>query len=221
MIGRVAGRVVHKGLDHVMIDVGGLGYVVYCPERVLAGLVVGEAAALWTELAVREDALTLYGFPTLLEREWHRQLISVSGIGAKASLAILGTVGAEALGRAIATGDWAMVKAAPGIGPKIAQRVVNELKDKVGHVMAMGGLLESEAPAPVQPAPAGPVPAPAAEPAPASRGASEADALSALVNLGYGRSEAAGAVASAAGDDPEAGAAGLIRSALKRLAPKE
>ncbi|WP_116084499.1 Holliday junction branch migration protein RuvA [Tropicimonas sp. IMCC34011] len=220
MIGRVAGRVVHKGLDHAMIDVGGLGYVVYCPERVLAGLAVGEAAALWTELAVREDALTLYGFPTLLEREWHRQLISVSGIGAKASLAILGTVGAEALGRAIATGDWAMVKAAPGIGPKIAQRVVNELKDKVGHVMAMGGLLESEAPALVASTPSQSAPTPA-DPAPASRGASEADALSALVNLGYGRSEAAGAVASAAGDDPEAGAAGLIRSALKRLAPKE
>merc|ERR1711969_111770 len=100
-----------------------------------------EAVALYTDLVVREDLLQLYGFPTLLEKEWHRLLVSVQGIGAKASLAMLGTLGPEGVSRAIALGDWNAVKAAPGVGPKIAQRVVNELKDKAPGVMALGGSL--------------------------------------------------------------------------------
>ncbi|NND21216.1 MAG: Holliday junction branch migration protein RuvA, partial [Silicimonas sp.] len=129
MIGRLAGRIDYRGSDHVLIDVKGVGYIVYVSERTLAALPrVGEAAALYTELLVREDLLQLFGFTTLTEKEWHRLLIGVQGIGAKASMAILGTLGPDGVARAIALGDWASVKAAPGVGPKIAQRVVNELK---------------------------------------------------------------------------------------------
>lgn len=225
MIGRVAGRVVYKALDHVLIEAAGVGYVVHCSDRVLAGLPgPGEAAALYTDLLVREDLLQLYGFPSLVEKEWHRLLMSVQGVGAKASLAILGALGPDGVSRAIALGDWTAVKAAKGIGPKTAQRVVNELKDKAPGVMAMG---EAAAPAPVvveaeetgsgdaQPAA---VAAPAAPARPAA--SAQAEALSALSNLGYGPGEAAGAVAEAAGAEPEADTAGLIRAALKHLAPK-
>lgn len=217
MIGRIAGRIDYRGDDHVLIDVGGVGYVVYISERTLAALPrAGEAAALYTDLLVREDNLQLFGFPTLVEKEWHRLLMSVQGIGAKASMAILGTLGADGVGRAIALGDWTAIKAAPGVGPKIAQRAVNELKDKAPGVMAMGGgpvadvLADGQTAAPAIEA-AAPVP-------PLATGSAEADALSALQNLGYGPGEAAAAVARAAGDG-EAEAAGLIRAALKHLVP--
>ncbi|TDX28204.1 Holliday junction branch migration protein RuvA [Rhodovulum visakhapatnamense] len=223
MIGRLAGRLIHKGADQVMIDVGGVGYVVHVSDRTLMGLPgPGEAVALYTDLLVREDLLQLYGFPTLHDREWHRLLMGVQGIGAKASMAILGTLGAEGVGRAIALGDWGAIKAAPGVGPKIAQRVVNELKDKAPAVMALGGRLAPEpaAGAVIEPGPA--APAPAARPqAPVSTSVSaQADALSALGNLGYAPSEAAQAVARAAGETPGADTKTLIRAALKLLAPK-
>ena len=106
MIGRVAGIILHRAPDHVLIDVRGIGYIVHVSERTAAGLPpVGQAAALYTELLVREDLMQLFGFTSLLEKEWHRLLTSVQGIGAKVSLAILGTLGAEGLGRAIALGD--------------------------------------------------------------------------------------------------------------------
>lgn len=216
MIGRLAGRIAHKGLDHVMIDVGGVGYVVHVSERTLAALPpAGEAAAVFTDLLVREDLLQLFGFMTLAEKEWHRLLMSVQGIGAKASMAILGTLGPDGVSRAIALGDWNSVKAAPGVGPKIAQRVVNELKDKAPAVMAMG----SDPHAVLE---AGPVAAPVVAPASAAPAApnAQAEALSALGNLGYGPGDAASAVAQAAGDAPDADTAGLIRAALKLLAPK-
>ena len=225
MIGKVAGRVDYRGEDHVLIDVRGVGYIVYCSDRTLAALPgPGEAVALFTDLLVREDLLQLFGFPTLIEKEWHRLLLSVQGVGAKASLAILGTLGPEGVGRAIALGDWNAVKAARGIGPKTAQRVVNELKDKAPGVMALGGTLDQA----MEGAPASdaaviePERTPAATPATsvASRGAAQADALSALGNLGYGPGEAAGAVAQAASDDPDADTSTLIRDALKLLAPK-
>ena len=223
MIGRIAGVILHRAADHVLIDVRGVGYIVHVSERTAAGLPrVGEAAALYTDLLVREDLLQLFGFPTLLEKEWHRLLTSVQGIGAKASLAILGTLGADGLGRAIALGDWAAVRKAPGVGPKLAQRVVLELKDKAPGIIAMGGTLTVDAGTPVieDDAPsAAPVPRPSA-PAPASA-AHAADALSALTNLGYGPSEAAAAVAEAAAREPEAATAALIRAALKSLAPKD
>lgn len=139
MIGRIAGRVEYKGDDHVLVDVRGVGYIVYCSDRTLAQVPrPGEAVALFTDLLVREDILQLFGFLSLVEKEWHRLLMSVQGVGAKASLAILGTLGPDGVSRAIALGDWNAVKAAKGIGPKTAQRVVNELKDKAPTVMAMG-----------------------------------------------------------------------------------
>jgi Holliday junction DNA helicase RuvA len=219
MIGRIAGRIDYRAVDHVLIDVRGVGYLVFCSDRTLQALPrAGEHVALYTDLLVREDMLQLFGFTTLVEKEWHRLLMSVQGVGAKASLAILGALGPDGIGRAIALGDWNSVKAAKGIGPKTAQRVVNELKDKAPEIMAMGSgpttaapemdaeVIESVAPATPRPATAGPGP--------------QAEALSALTNLGYAPGEAAGAVAQAAGDTPEANVADLIRTALKLLAPK-
>jgi len=217
MIGRVAGRLEYKASDHVLIDVKGVGYMVYVSDRVMAALpAAGEAVALYTDLLVREDLLQLFGFTTLMEKEWHRLLMSVQGIGAKASMAILGALGADGVGRAIALGDWAAVATAKGVGPKTAKKAILELKDKAHSVMAMAGAAAVKAPAdagmddvlePVE------ISAPAA-------GAAQADALSALGNLGYGPSEATQAVAQAAGEDPDADASALIRAALKLLAPK-
>ena len=222
MIGKITGRIDYRASDHVLIDVRGVGYLVYCSDRTLAALPgVGEITALYTDLVVREDLMQLFGFPTLAEKEWHRLLMSVQGVGAKASLAILGTLGPDGVSRAIALGDWNAVKAAKGIGPKTAQRVVLDLKDKAPQVMAMSGQPARAAPEAAAEAP-GEValvePMPAAE-APAS-GASQADALSALSNLGYGPSEAAAAVAQASAETPDADEAALIRAALKLLAPK-
>lgn len=223
MIGKISGRVDMKGADHVLIDTGGVGYVVFCSERTLAALPgVGEAAALFTDLVVREDLLQLYGFMTLAEREWHKLLTSVQGVGAKAALAIQGTLGSEGVGRAIALGDMAAVKAAPGVGPKLAQRVVNELKEKAPKVMALGaqgaevakGVSRTE-PVLVEDSPAIEVAAPIGGDA-----AATADAMSALVNLGYGQGDAAGAVAQVSGEMADASASDLIKAALRLLAPK-
>ena len=225
MIGRIAGVILHRAPDHVLIDVRGVGYIVHISERTAASLPpVGQAAALYTDLLVREDLLQLFGFPSLLEKEWHKLLTSVQGIGAKASLAILGTLGAEGLGRSIALGDWSAVRKAPGVGPKLAQRVVLELKDKAPSVMAMGGALTVDAGAPLieDDAPAT-VSAPATKPAARapSSAAAQSEALSALTNLGYNPSEAASAVAQAAEAEPGAAMPALIRAALRSLAPKE
>jgi len=220
MIGRIAGVILHRAMDHVLIDVRGVGYIVHVSDRTAASLPpVGEACALYTELLVREDLLQLFGFSTLLEKEWHRLLTSVQGIGAKASMAILGTLGAEGVGRAIALGDWNAVRQAPSVGPKLAQRVVMELKDKAPGVMAMGGALTVDVSQPedvLEPVPRARRPAAAVSPT----AAATADALSALVNLGYGQGEAAGAVAEAAGAEPDAPTPVLIRAALRLLAPK-
>ncbi|MEO1952464.1 Holliday junction branch migration protein RuvA [Thioclava sp.] len=222
MIGRIAGVIIHRALDHVMIDVRGVGYVVHVSQRTAQSLPpVGEACALYTDLLVREDLLQLFGFPTLLEKEWHRLLTSVQGIGAKASLAILGTLGAEGLGRAIALGDWSAVKSAPGVGPKLAQRVVLELKEKAPTVMAMGAEFTVDAtPEVIEDAPAK-KPAKKSAPAATPKVNFTAEAISALTNLGYAPSDAAGAVAQA-NDDPEVtDTAKLIRAALRLLAPKD
>lgn len=224
MIGRVAGVILHRAPDHVLIDVRGVGYLVHVSERTAASLPpVGEAAALYTDLLVREDLLQLFGFPSLLEKEWHRLLTSVQGVGAKASLAILGTLGAEGTGRAIALADAGAIRRAPGVGPKLAQRIVLELKDKAPGVIAMGGALTVT----LDPAPemieGDTAPAPtrrAAPPAPSSAQAT-AEALSALTNLGYGPSEAAAAVTEAAAAEPQAATPALIRAALRALAPRQ
>ena len=209
MIGKLSGRIDYRGSDHLLIDVGGVGYLVYVSERTLAALPgAGAAVSLYTDLLVREDLLQVFGFPTLVEKEWHRLLMGVQGIGAKASMAILGALGPEGVAQAIALGDWNAVKAAPGVGPKIAQRVVNELKGKAPAMMAMPGAALADA-----------VSDAVIEPVATSGGAAQADALSALGNLGYAPAEAAKAVAEAARDDPDAEASALIRAALKRLAP--
>lgn len=234
MIGKVSGILEYRGEDHVLIDVRGVGYIVYCSDRTLASLPrPGEAVALYTDLLVREDLMQLFGFTTLLEKEWHRLLTSVQGIGAKASLAILSALGAEGVSRAITLGDIAAIKAAKGVGPKTAQRVVHELKDKAPGVMAMGaslsaamGTVEARSATAtdegdVIEAPAKARPRKAAEPSAAQiAAAAQSDALSALSNLGYSPSEAAGAVAQAAQDNPDLDAKGLIRAGLSLLAPK-
>ena len=221
MIGKLSGRIDYRAEDHILLDVKGVGYLVYCSDRTLAALPgPGEAVSLFTDLIVREDLLQLFGFLNLQEKEWHRLLMSVQGVGAKVSLAILGTLGSDGVNRAIALGDWNAIKAAKGVGVKTAQRVVNELKDKAPAVMAMGAVSVA-APAVVQReaeviepmAPARPVAAPAGA-------AAQSEALSALTNLGYGPGEAAGAVAQAAGEAPGAETPALIRAALKLLAPK-
>jgi Holliday junction DNA helicase RuvA len=218
MIGRIAGRIDYRAADHVLIDVKGVGYLVYVSERTMATLPgAGEAVALYTDLLVREDLLQLFGFPTLVEKEWHRLLLSVQGVGAKASMAILGTLGAEGVSRAIALGDWSAVKAAPGVGPKIAQRVVNELKDKAPAVMAMTAPPTAS---PVAETGDEVIEAPAPAPAPAAAGQARSEAMSALQNLGYAPGEAAAAVAEVLGETPGSDTAALIRAALKKLAPK-
>lgn len=223
MIGKISGRIEYRTADHVLIDVRGVGYIVYCSDRTMGALPSnGEAVALYTDMVVREDLMQLFGFTTLLEKEWHRLLMSVQGIGAKASLAILGTLGAEGVGRAITLGDVTAIKAAKGIGPKTAQRVIIELKDKAPAVMALGGSLAQAA----GDVPALPedvieeMPQPPVQAAPATSSSSQAEALSALTNLGYGPSEAATAVAQAAMEDTTAETSTLIRTALRLLAPK-
>lgn len=218
MIGKIAGRLEYRSTDHVLIDVRGVGYIVYVSDRVMAGLPGnGEAVALFTDLLVREDNLQLFGFTTLVEKEWHRLLMSVQGIGAKASMAILGTLGADGVSRAIALGDWNALAKAKGVGPKTAQRVTIELKDKAPGVMAMGGsMAEAQGDAVIEAETLAPVRSAAAP----KTNAASAEALSALGNLGYAPGEAASAVAEAAGAAPDADTSALIRAALKLLAPK-
>ncbi len=224
MIGKLTGRLDYRAADHVLIDVRGVGYIVYCSDRTMAALPgVGEVVSIYTDMVVREDLMQLYGFLSLVEKEWHRLLCSVQGVGAKVSLAILSALGPDGVSRAIALGDWGAVKAAKGVGPKTAQRIVLDLKDKAPGVMAMGGTVteamdgsDLEVVELAEPAPA---PRRAVKTSSGSAAAS-AGALSALSNLGYGPSEAASAVAEAAANVPDAGEADLIRAALKLLAPK-
>jgi Holliday junction DNA helicase RuvA len=225
MIGRITGRLDWRGPDHVLIDVRGVGYIVHVSDRTLAGLPgLGEAVSLYTDLLVREDLLQLFGFPTMLEKEWHKLLMTVQGVGAKAAMAILGTLGAEGVGHAITLGDARAVQAAPGVGPKLAQRVILELKAKAPGMMAAGVGLSAKAEANDALIEAADQPAPKravrTDEVSAKRAAATADALSALLNLGYGQSDAAQAVATVAGDLPDADAAAVIRAALKVLAPK-
>lgn len=225
MIGKIAGRLDWKGLGEVLIDCRGVGYIVHVSDRTLAALPPeGEFCALYTDLLVREDLLQLFGFPTMIEKEWHKLLMTVQGVGAKASMAILGTLGAEGVARAISLGDARAVQSAPGVGPKLAQRVILELKAKAPGLMAAGARLSAKAGGEEMVIePAAPAPAPkraAKDDGAVRRAASTADALSALVNLGYSQGDAAQAVATAAGETPEADTAALIRAGLKLLQPR-
>ena len=228
MIGRLTGVVGYLAEDHALIDVGGVGYLVHCSNRTLSALpAAGGRVSLYTELEVREDGWKLMGFPSLLEREWHKLLTSVQGVGAKASLAILGALGPEGVAHAIALQDPAPLRRAPGVGPKLAQRLLLDLKGKSPGVVSLGAPVEAEAPEPV--ADAAP-PEEAARKTSAARSAkkdeiaeerriAETDALSALSNLGYAPAEAAAAIRKASAEGV-AGAADLIRAALKALAPQ-
>lgn len=221
MIGKISGRVDYVAEDHALIEAMGVGYEIYCSSRTLARLPgPGEVAALYTSLLVREDLMQLFGFPTREEREWHRLLTSVQGVGAKVGLAILGALGVEGLSRAITLGDATAVKQAPGVGPKLAQRIVLELKGKAPALMALGGA--ASAPAEADEVIETPKPrkrsAPKVDEAAVAAAAARASALSALVNLGYGEGEAAAAVATAEADGAAPEEAALIRAALKTLA---
>ena len=224
MIGKITGRLDYKADDHALVDVQGIGYIVYCARPTLAMMGAGGSmVSLYTDLVVREDLLQLYGFPTLAEKEWHRLLTTVQGVGAKAALAIAGTLGVDGVARAIALGDVSAIKAAPGVGPKLAQRVIIELKDKAPALMAMGAAGATRAQADdamvIEPSYAPPT-QPAAPSVGALAAGARADALSALANLGYGQGEAAGAIAQIAAQSPDASAQDLIRQCLRLLAPK-
>ena len=212
MIGKITGRVDYVADDHVLIEAAGVGYIVHCAPPTLAAMPeAGEIAALYTDMVVREDLMQLIGFRTLAEREWHRLLTSVQGVGARVSLAILGALGPDGVSRALALGDIGAIRAAPGVRPKLAARIANELNDKAPAMMALGAQGRRTAAA------SGPVPAgETMKPAPVVLADdATADALSALVNLGYDRMQAARAVAEAA--DGGSGSADLIKAALKTL----
>jgi Holliday junction DNA helicase RuvA len=200
VIGKLKGVVDTIADDHLILDVNGVGYVVACSSRTLRALPrVGEPATLIIETYVREDAIRLFGFAAAAEREWFVLLQNVQGVGAKVALAIMGALSGAELTQAIAAQDKAMVARAQGVGPKLAARIVAELKDK----------------APVGPMPLGAGDAQALTP---TDGAAR-DAVMALVNLGYGRPQAAAAVATAfAALGATAGAGALIRAGLKELA---
>ena len=199
MIAKLSGIVDSAGSDSTVIDVGGVGYLVFCSSRTLGKLPAkGQPVALLIETHVREDHIHLYGFADAAEREWFRLLTTVQGVGAKLGLAILSALAPDDLARAIASADKASLSRPSGVGPKLAVRIATELKDKVKN-MALGpagaGLPEGEAPS-----------------------GAAADAVSALVNLGYRRAEAVDAMAAVARRLGEAAAVGaLIRAGLQEL----
>lgn len=204
MIGKLKGRVDSFGADFLILDVNGVGYQVHCSARSLSMLPQpGEAATLSIETYVREDQIKLFGFASDSEREWFRLLQTVQGVGAKVALSVLSTLKVGELATAIAMRDKAAVSRSPGVGAKVAERIVTELKDKVpafadvdpGAVHLAGALDEKRAPRPVM------------------------DAVSALVNLGYGQPQAAAAIAAAARNVGDAAdVQTLIRQGLKELA---
>ena len=203
MIAKLSGTVDSVGSDGAVIDVSGVGYLVFCSRRTLDRLTVGKPAALLVETQVREDYIHLYGFLEAGERSWFRLLTNVQGVGGRVALAVLGVLAPEPLANAIFAQDRAAIARAEGIGPKLAGRIVAELKDKAG-TLALG--------------PAEQVDTLAGSEAPAG-GGPIADAVSALENLGYGRSEAYAAVAAAAGRlGGGAAVESLIAAALKALA---
>jgi Holliday junction DNA helicase RuvA len=204
MIGKLKGIIDSYGEDFIVLDVGGVGYLVHCSARTLQSLPgTGQPATLSIETHVREDQIKLFGFLSDVEREWFRLLQTVQGVGAKVALSVLGTLKPADLASAIAMRDKAAIARTPGVGPKVAERIVTELKDKAPAyaevdpaVIRLSGAVEDKrAPQPL------------------------VDAVSALVNLGYGQPQAAAAIAAAARSAGEgADAARLIRLGLKELA---
>jgi Holliday junction DNA helicase RuvA len=196
MIAKLRGRLDATAEGHAVIDVGGVGYLVFASSRTLAALgPTGGDVTLYTEMLVAQDMIRLVGFGSAAERDWFRLLTGVQGVGSKVALAILSALPADQLVRAVGAGDHRMVAQAQGVGPKLAQRIINELKDKVGGLPAAAGTTSA---------------------APSGRHAD--DAISAMLNLGFRPAEAREAVVAAQqelGDD--ASLDGLVRAALKRL----
>jgi len=196
MIARLSGILAETSADTAIIDVGGVGYLIHASARTLEALgPIGGEILILTELQVREDAWTLFGFASTVERDSFRALTSVQGVGGRLALAILSVLSPDELARAVSQGDKAMIGRANGVGPKLAARIANELQGKLG----VAGLGASLAPAP--------------------RGGAASDALSALANLGFKPAEASAAV-NAAQDElgPEAGLDDLVRLALRKAA---
>lgn len=222
MIGKLTGFIQYRADDHILLEVKGVGYLIYCSEMTLMNLPgTDQLTSLYTELVVREDLLQIFGFLSLAEKEWHRLLMSVQGVGAKASLAILGTLGADGVSRAIALGDWSAVKAAKGIGPKTAQRVVNELKDKAPRDMEMRTSLNKGTTEIVGPEQIADPQSSRRNPGTDDQSFAQADVMSALCNLGYSPSDAATAIAKVMVKENNTDTKSLILSALKLLAPKD
>jgi Holliday junction DNA helicase RuvA len=199
MIGKLSGTVDSIHDDTIILDVGGVGYLVQCPSSTLSRLAVGAHASLMIEMKVSDDAMKLYGFASAEEREWFRLLQTVQNVGGKVALSVLSTLSPRDLQRALALSDKAMIGRAPGVGPKLALRIATELKDKAPAMMMQG---DGDVHMPVA-APRGPA----------------ADAVTALVKLGYSEAQAAEAVARAAndlGDKAETGV--LLREALRGMA---
>ena len=204
MIGKLTGIVDSYGTDSVILDVNGVGYLVNCSAKTLQELPArGSAAALFIETQVRDDQIRLIGFISEVDREWFRLLLTVQGVGSKVALSVLGTLNASELASAVALQDKAMIARSPGVGPKVAARIAAELRDRAPGITGvdMGVIrLQSELGAKIAPKPA-------------------SDAVSALVNLGYGQMQASAAIAAAmreAGEGAET--ARLIRLGLKELA---
>ena len=197
MIGKLTGVVDFVGEDHVLIDVAGVGYLVHCPSSTLSKLAAGAHASLTIETRLTDETIRLYGFFTAEEREWFRLLQTVQNVGARVALNVLSALSPRDLERALALGDKGMIGRAQGVGPKLALRIVTELKDKAPSMMLRGHPGEATATAPRGP---------------------EADAVAALVKLGYSQGVAAEAVARAARDLGDGAALdALIRESLRAM----
>ncbi|MGH6719553.1 MAG: Holliday junction branch migration protein RuvA [Alphaproteobacteria bacterium] len=196
MIGKLAGTVDSQGDGWVIVDVGGVGYLVHASTRTLGLLApAGKPARLLVETRVNDERIVLYGFHDAAERDWFRLLLSIQGVGPRVALAVLGVLGPDGLARAAAAGDKAAVTRAHGVGPKLAQRIVVELKDKVGESLAVTGGTSAVDLGPGD------------------------EAISALVNLGYSHSDAYQAVTGAARSlGPAARLEDLVRAGLRDLA---
>jgi Holliday junction DNA helicase RuvA len=209
MIARLSGTVAEIGADFAVIDCAGVGYLAQCSQRTLSALPpVGGAARLLVETLVRQDEIRLLGFADRAERDWYRLLVTVQGVGPRTALAILSALTADELLAAVASGDKASIARADGVGPKLAQRVAAELKDKAG-AMFLGALRDGQKPGAAAPSPQD------------ALGKAATDAISALVNLGYRQAEAFGAVAQVAqAMGAKATVDALIKAGLKELSAR-
>jgi holliday junction DNA helicase RuvA len=196
MIARLSGLLAETGADHAVIDVSGVGYLIQLSGRTLTAIgAVGGSVTLLTDMQVREDAITLFGFGSVAERDWFRLLTGVQGVGGRVALAILTVLAPDEVSRAVASGDKAMVARANGVGPKLALRIVTELKDKAGPALGRAAVAGGEPGA----------------------GGAVTDALSALANLGFRPADASAAVGAAAEElGPDATLDALVRLALRK-----